>query len=263
MITCRLKGGLGNMMFQIAFLEYEGKKNNFQTGYWNVNQNIQHLNNDKLHNPKLNHATEYLKIFKNFNWHKTAAQPTYENVIPFHSEPFKVADNTSYDGYFQSEQYFPDRNFILNLFQPSEFINQQLVKYNNLLKGVTCSIHVRRGDYLKFGLHAVRDMEYYQKGMHRVGNVDNYLIFSDDLDWCKKNFIGDKFVFIDNEKDYVELFLQSKCTHNIISSSSFSWWGAYLNQGINKKVIGPAQWFTTPKPNGQKENILPERWQLI
>ena len=67
MITCKLKGGLGNMMFQTAFIQYEGFMGNFKTGYWNINQNLQHLNNEKVHNPKLNHATEYLKIFKNFN----------------------------------------------------------------------------------------------------------------------------------------------------------------------------------------------------
>ena len=83
-----------------------------------------------------------------------------------------------------------------------------------------------------------------------------------------KEFIGKKieFHYSDNDKkimglpkDYVEIFLQSKCTHNIISSSSFSWWGAYLNTNTNKKVIGPSQWFTSVKAN----NIIPERWQTI
>ena len=95
--------------------------------------------------------------------------------------------------------------------------------------------------------------------MDVVGEVDRYLVFSDDLEWCKQNFIGDKFIFIENEKDYVELFLQSKCTHNIISSSSFSWWGAYLNKNKDKTVVGPKQWFTVEKRN----DIIPERWETI
>ena len=259
MITCKLKGGLGNMMFQTAFIQYEGFMGNFKTGYWNINQNLQHLNNEKVHNPKLNHATEYLKIFKNFNWPNIPKPPTHRKAIPFHYESFKVTDDTLYDGFFQSEKYFPNKTLILNLFQPSEFINQQLVKYDNLLKGITCSIHVRRGDYLNYSLHAARDIEYYQKGMDRVGEVDKYLIFSDDLDWCKKNFIGDKFIFIDNEKDYVEMFLQSKCTHNIISSSSFSWWGAYLNNNPKGKIVAPKQWFSNNKLN----NIVPDSWIKI
>lgn len=66
--------------------------------------------------------------------------------------------------------------------------------------------------------------------------VDRYLIFSDDIPWCKEHFKGEHFYFIENEKDYVELFLQSKCTHNIISSSTFSWWGAYLNTNLGQRI---------------------------
>ena len=259
MISCRLKGGIGNLMFQIAFIEYEGKMNGFKTGYWNVDAQIKKCNDDKVHNPLLKHADEYLRMFQNFNWPKIIKPPTHTVNAPFHYEPFKITDNTLYDGFFQSEKYFPNRNFIINLFKPSDFVNQQLSKYNKLLKNTTCSIHIRRGDYLKYGLHAVRGMDYFQKGMGVVGEVDKYLIFSDDLEWCKKNFIGDKFYFVENEKDYVEIFLQSKCTHNIISSSSFSWWGAYLNTNINKKVIGPSQWFTSVRPN----NIIPDSWITI
>jgi len=259
MITCRLKGGLGNMMFQLAFVEYEGKMNNFQTGYWNVDTNLKHLNGNIHHNPELTHAYDYLKIFRNFNWPRISNPPTTIKDIPFHYEPFKVTDNIMYDGFFQSEQYFKDRNFILSLFLPSTFVNNKLQKYNFILEGTTCSIHVRRGDYLKYDLHVSREMDYFNKGIAAVGPVDKYLVFSDDIDWCKNNFIGDKFIFIEQEKDYVELFLQSKCTHNIISSSSFSWWGAYLNNKPNRKIIGPKQWFSNTKNN----NIIPESWITI
>lgn len=259
MISCRLKGGLGNMMFQIAFTEYEGMVNNFKTGYWNVDQNINHLNGNVNHCPDLNHAIEYLKIFNRFKWHKINKPPGPTHNVPFHFEGFNVRDNIMYDGFFQSEKYFPNRKFILDLFSPSFFVNEQLNKYNHILEGTTCSIHIRRGDYLKYGLHSVRDISYYKKGMEAVGEVDRYLIFSDDIEWCKNNFKGNNLIFIENEKDYVELFLQSKCTHNIISSSSFSWWGAYLNNKPNRKTVGPKQWFTTHKVN----NIVPESWITI
>jgi hypothetical protein len=259
MISCRLKGGIGNMMFQIAFIEYEGKMNRFETGYWNVDSQIKKLNNDSVHNPPLKHAEEYLEMFHNFKWHKINKPPICKVNVPFHWEPFKITDNTLYDGFFQSEKYFPNRSFILELFKPSDFVNQRLEKYKEILNGVTCSIHVRRGDYLNYGLHAIREMDYFNKGMGIVGDVDKYLIFSDDIKWCKENFVGDKFHFIENEKDYVELFLQSKCTHNIISSSSFSWWGAYLNTNSNKRVVGPKQWFTYEKKN----DIIPDSWITI
>jgi hypothetical protein len=198
-------------------------------------------------------------MFKNFNWPRITTQPARGIDIPFNYEPIIVQDNITYNGFFQSEQYFPDREFILNLFEPSDFINTKLQKYSNLFEGTTCSIHIRRGDYLKYSLHWARDITYYEQGIALVGNVDKYLIFSDDMAWCKTQFIGDHFIFIENEKDYVELFLQSKCNHNIISSSTFSWWGAYLNNKTNCKRIGPAQWFT----NNMANDIVPESWQTI
>ena len=259
MITCRLKGGLGNMMFQIAFIEYEGKMNKFQTGYWNVEQNLNHLNGNVHHNPGLQHAFDYLNIFNKFQWPRISNPPKAKIDVPFHYQTFKVQDNVMYDGFFQSENYFPNRNFILNLFLPSPFVNLKLQKYEHILKGTTCSIHVRRGDYLKYDLHVAREMDYFNRAMAAVGSVDKYLVFSDDIEWCKTQFVGDKFIFIEQEKDYVELFLQSKCNHNIISSSSFSWWGAYLNNKENRKIVGPKQWFSNTKRN----NIIPQSWITV
>jgi hypothetical protein len=71
-----------------------------------------------------------------------------------------------------------------------------------------------------------------------------FLIFSDDIEWCKSNldFIKNK-IFISGNLDYQDLYLMSMCNHNIISNSSFSWWGAWLNNHKNKKVIYPSRWF--------------------
>ncbi len=266
MISCVLKDGIGNMMFMIAYIEYEAKINNYKTGYYNVDQQLQHLNQDVIELPQLNHAFEYLTMFKNFKWHSAKLHlgdgkldlhdHRIYDLVDLKYEPIIVDDNVLYEGFFQSEKYFPDREFVLNLFEPSNKVCTQLQKYNHLFSGTTCSIHVRRGDYLKPGIHIARDLSYYQKGINIIGEVDKYLIFSDDLEWCKKNFIGDEFYFIENEKDYVELFLQSKCTHNIISSSTFSWWGAYLNTGINKKIVAPKKWFK----NDMKNDIVPDSW---
>ena len=200
-----------------------------------------------------------MTIFKNFHW-PTSKPPGPTINCPFTFKKINVINNRVYDGFFQSELYFPDREFILHLFQPSDKIVSSLKKYDELLSGKTCAIHVRRGDFLKkLGLHYCRDFQYYQGGMDKLKEpVDRYLIFSDDIPWCKEHFKGEHFYFIENEKDYVELFLQSKCTHNIISSSTFSWWGAYLNTNLGQR-IGPQQWFANNKPN----DIIPKSWETI
>ena len=90
-------------------------------------------------------------------------------------------------------------------------------------------------------------------------------IFSDDPDWVKKNLsLGEYTTFISSSKGIKnslrpsqELVLMSKCNHHIISNSSFSWWGAYLNQSASKTVLVPDIW-----NNGYiaQPNIAPEEW---
>jgi hypothetical protein len=256
-------GGLGNLMFQIATIEYLGYKHKIKTGYWNLNSQINYLDNDNDHNSSLKHANDYLEMFENFKWPFIDQPPGgFYNFkeVPLHYEPFNVINDTTYSGMFQSEKYFPDRNFILNLFKPSKKIVHKLKKYDNILEGSTCSIHIRRGDYLKRQYNTYPlDINYFQRAVDLIGNVDRYLIFSDDIKWCKEIFLMENTIFIENEKDYVELFLQSKCTHNIISNSTFSWWGAYLNKNPHKKIIAPKAWF---EPN-MKNDIVPDYWVSI
>ena len=80
-------------------------------------------------------------------------------------------------------------------------------------------------------------------------NLKNYyiLIFSDDIQWCKQNIKLDNCIYITSDifDDYEQLYLMSLCDDNIISNSSFSWWGSYLNNNINKKIIAPKIWFGT------------------
>jgi len=172
--------------------------------------------------------------------------------------PYK--NKAIYHGYFQTEKYFTNRNLILNLFEPSDFVLSNLEKYKDILQGNTCAIHVRRGEYSlnPQSKHYTKDMAWYNSAMGII-NAEHYIVFSDDIEYARQNFIGDKFIFVE-DKDYIELFLMSLCKHNIISSSSFSWWGAWLNKNDNKKVIAPAKWFGTIESNYLDIDIVPESW---
>jgi hypothetical protein len=110
-------------------------------------------------------------------------------------------------------------------------------------------MHIRRGDYVDLqNHHPLQPIEYYQKSVNIIGKNMHYLVFSNDIEWCKLNLTKDSLgvkniVYVENMKPYEDLLLMQQCNHNIIANSSFSWWGAWLNSNDNKKVIAPKLWF--------------------
>jgi len=159
------------------------------------------------------------------------------------------------EGYFQSEKYFEDCK---------ETIRREFTFKNQLTYKIppgTCSIHVRRGDYLKLqSHHPLCGMDYYNKAM-KVIEADNYLIFSDDPAWCSNNFKGDQFTVISGNSPEEDMKLMSQCDNNIIANSSFSWWGAWLNSNLDKKVVAPKRWFGQNTLNSS--DLIPSAWVTL
>ena len=266
MIYCNLKGGLGNMMFQIAATISIAKDKQTEASFPNLNPHLDYLNNETQHNPLLNYTKEYktLNIFKDL---KTLSPVKNINTVsyPFYYEQKEINDDVIIDGFFQTEKYFINKDNISKLFKVGNKLNEYLNnKYLNILNYHTTSIHVRRGDYLKFNnIHLPQDLKYYQESINITKqNTEKYLIFSDDIEWCKLKFQGNRFIFIENERDYVELYLMSLCKNNIISNSSFSWWGAWLNSNESKIIISPKQWFGEMIKEDDSD-IIPENWKRI
>jgi len=187
-------------------------------------------------------------------------------TYPFEYTEAKTSDNNIIDGFFQSEKYFVhNRDKILEVLGPKENITDTInERYGNLLKKRTTSIHVRRGDYVRHpNHHPTQTVEYYQEAISKLNDkTDLFLIFSDDIEWCKENLKIENAVYIDNEKDYIELYLMARCDNNIIANSSFSWWGAWLNENEDKVVIGPEKWFGSAI-NHDTKDLLPEKWIKI
>jgi hypothetical protein len=265
MITCELMGKLGNMMFQIATIENMGYRSGLLTGYPHVDKNVADLAKPQACSSEYN-GQEYFKIFKNFDWHKNHDKVMQVNKtinVPFEYTFIVPQDHTCYIGYFQSELYFPDRDFVLNLFEPNDQIKKRLEDYKGIIGTNKASIHVRRGDYIKLNhIYNVLDMDYYNEAMKILGlcGVREYLVFTNDIDWCISNFRGDQFTFI-KEDSFTELFLMGTCTHNIIANSAFSWWGAWLNNNPDRHIIAPKRWFIGGKYKDR--DIIPQNWIKI
>jgi hypothetical protein len=263
-ISIELMGGIGNVLFQIAAIEDMGRRTGIETYYHDIDGFMDYITKKSTWST---HYRELLTIFKNFNWHKNAEdsyEPSAVIKVPFEYTTIFPEPDTRYLGYFQSEAYFQDREFIINLFEPADHVKERVDELYKPFEGLqTCSIHVRRNNYLSLtNIYHVLGMDYYNKAMdwYKPYEIQKYLIFSDDIEWCKNNFISDQFVFI-HDVDYIEMFTMARCVHHIIANSSFSWWGAYLGTHPNKFVVAPDKWFTSTKHN--YKDIVPWHWVKV
>lgn len=158
-------------------------------------------------------------------------------------------------GYFQSEKYFK-ADVVRQLYKITDGLKCQLLKkYSAVLDQCdVIALHVRRGDYLKQPYrHPFVGKRYFIDAIEKLeSDLDRsrlrILICSDDIKWCRsffsqKRFPACEFAFSHEKSPVEDIYLMSLCAHNIICNSSFSWWGAWLNENPRKRVLAPDRWF--------------------
>jgi len=234
-----LRGGLGNYLFQIAASYYISVRDDREMTVDISDISVIH-SPIELYYPNIFRKIKFVSEYVNYTSHEPS-QPIQYSEIP------KTQNNIKLKGYYQNEKYFKLlRKEILDLYEIDLNTLEYLkMKYSNVLPINTCSIHVRRGNYVnRSDFHPLQTIDYYKTAISIIGEDEHYLIFSDDIGWCKENlnFIKNK-TYIDGNLDYQDLYLMSMCNNNIIANSSFSWWGSWLNKNKNKKVIYPSKWF--------------------
>jgi hypothetical protein len=251
MIGALLQGGLGNQMFQIATTVALAKRNNDEACF-----NFDYCSTPLQGNPSNKYKDELFSKICNRN---DVRFSSLYNEPKFSYTEIPYQENLLLRGYFQSPKYFLDfEKEIKELFTLPKNI---WFPFKKNITNLT-SVHVRRGDYIKLqNYHNLCPKEYYLKAMEMMGDVD-FIFVSDDMNWVKENFKGDNIFYSDSSEELLDLTLMSICDNNIISNSSFSWWGAFLNDNPNKKVIAPSNWFG---PEGPKDtqDIYPTEWITI
>jgi hypothetical protein len=286
MLLVNLTGGLGNQMFQYSFAKalqakgYEVKLDisTFETYTLHGGFGLEHYSitipiasKEELLPYKTNFLT---RIGRKLNLsHKKLMG---EKTLLFQKELLSPPDNTSLYGYFQSEKYFnPLRHTILEEFTVKAPLSPYSTSIEKTIQtaGDTASIHIRRGDYItdskahKF--HGICGLDYYEEAISLLESKFkemHYFIFSDDIEWVKNNLSLKNATYIENNPSKIpheDIYLMSLCHHNIIANSSFSWWGAWLNQNSKKMVIAPKRWFADDKMAQQSHDIVPESWSRI
>jgi hypothetical protein len=237
MIITKLQGGLGNQLFQWAYGKSLAVKHNT-----NLFLDTSFYSNQIGNTPR----SYELNKFPNFNHQNTEVEPKSTIKVNdnfYHNELSYNQDyNYELDGFWQSEKYFLNiSDLVREQLQPTNQIIEKLKKHIN---GNSISLHIRRTDYVTSnGYHPVQSIDYYNKALEIIGDYDQLLIFSDDINWCKENLNYKNMVFIENQTNIEDMWLMSLCKHNIIANSSFSWWGAWLNKNEDKIVIAPKNWF--------------------
>jgi hypothetical protein len=252
---------LGSQMGNYAALYALSKKMNseivFIEKYLNIGKKVKLFDafnlNVEIKNELLNLSTYYVK-------------DVLKDEQAFNLNP---NENWDFSGWFHSYHYWHEyRNDLLKIFKFKDEINKiaqnniSIIKQDSSLPIV--SMHIRRCDYLQVSSLNLNPY-YYESAINiLLDKINNFkvLVFSDDIEWCKQNISGNNIYYSDNNTNYVDMCMMSLCDHNIIANSTFSWWGAYLNQNSNKIIICPEDYIgeSSPEYLFLNKNYYPQDW---
>lgn len=284
MVSVKLQGGLGNQLFQIftciayslthkvSFrlpLEKEDKtsaKGDLRPTYWKslLSRLIPFLSSDRnIYFPNV--------IF-------------YQQGFHYSPIPTNIDPDTQFIGYFQSDKYFDHQREnilkMLNINEIQEKIKERFHMYFDQENTTVISMHFRLGDYKHLsGFHDVIPLEYYKKALDYMlekidGNVRVILFGEKQDEHILKGNKEELERYTENKNiefiqcgfdihDYDQMILMSLCDHNIIANSSFSWFGAYLNENKEKMVTYTRKWFGDRLSGYKLDDLWPETWKCI
>jgi len=287
MITCRLCGGLGNQLFQIFTTIAYALKCSRPFFFLNNKQLGNGLNGSTIRYTYWETLFTYLKPFLKNKDQIPELSLIYEKEFTYKEIPefFEKNMGILLVGYFQSPKYF-DRcknviNKILKIDLKRLVLKEKIKEKIDFENNIIISMHFRFGDYKNYPdtYQLLNDIYYDRSLLYIINQFDiidkkfKVLYFCEDdsllesekiIDELKKRYNG----LINFERadpmlsDWEQLLLMSLCHHNIIANSTFSWWGAYLNQNVGKIVCYPNEWFN-PIQNKDTSDLFLEDWIKI
>lgn len=247
-------GRIGNQMFQYAALVGISKNRGFDFcipnhSQYNFREEFEDSSGRSIHH-------QLQKSFKlsylNGRYGLVDGSIIQLNQHHFCEELFnECPDNSTLEGYFESYKYFENCEDELRLdFQFHDDLLEESKKFykkNSIKKSV--SIIVRRGDFLLYpDCHPVCSLDYYKSCIDFFGDRQ-FVIISDDIEWCKSQeiFNGNNFYFVEEQNKFLksvyDLCVSSLSDDFIISNSTFAWWISWLGKNKDKKVFAPDPWF--------------------
>lgn len=294
MICIQLSGGLGNQMFQYACgrsLAYKHQTDLvFDVSRLNKQRitrgitirsfelDIFKINASEVSKKDLKKLKPFIyRIVNTFNIKiglKGIQTLKYfiENKYSYNAGIEQTTIDCFLSGYWQSPRYFQAIDTMLrDEFKfPTALNNVNHEWMDAILNTNSVGLHIRRTDFvnnISHDIHGICSMEYYKSAIEFISDKIKdpfFFIFSDDIEWAKENLkLTYPCSFISGNKgnkSYIDMQLMSACKHNIIANSSFSWWGAWLNNYQDKIIIAPNSWFTDETMNSQIMDLIPKEW---
>lgn len=282
MLIVKIKGGVGNQLFQYAFGRQLAINNrttlNLDNSFFENVKQHRSYNLGKFNliykNAPTKDVSKYRKanhplINKFLNSITLNFSVYVERKVKGFDQRWLQKKNGYFEGYWQSEQYFKEirANLLeeITLKEISGRVKELATKIENCN---AISIHIRKTDYLNAAnqnIYADCSINYYKSAIDEMlAQVEKpvFYLFSDDFEWVEKNLaIQQPHVFMIDNSAEEDLYLMSICKHHIIANSTFSWWGAWLNKSLTKKIIAPKYWFK--KNSLTNQDIIPENWLKI
>lgn len=289
MVIVRLKGGMGNQMFQYALgvqlaarlkaklklevgsLLYRNKGQDFV--YRDYDLRVFKVKDDFLVRPEILRPIMNLRVKPLSQLVRKGTTRKYEVVkeAHFHYDPAILSspkEELIYDGWFQSPKYFAgverqireDFNYRLPLLPNSGELLKRIEASNSIC------LNVRRGDFLTTAVLNATNQAYFLRAADYLGreiSEPRFFVFSDDVAWCRENIILDyPTEFVGHEHGGWKFGnyhrLMRSCRHFIIPNSTFAWWAAWLNTGKDKIVVAPENWFVGDEYDAS--DLVPEEW---
>ena len=254
------QGGLGNQLFQYSML-CRLREKGYHVKYLN---DAQYSHNGFEIERYFIIDMEECSVLRKKQFHLLKKLSRYLGDSLFSDENHFDESKTFQVGYWQDKIYLSKENNIHFKKLPIGMKNYSILK--RIVDEVSVSIHIRRGDYLQpphnKRFAGICTKEYYETAIQIVEKKYRnplYLIFSNDMEWVKKNFEipQSRCIFVDwntGNNSIFDMYLMSKCRANILANSTFSYWGAKL--GKHHFVVYPSKWFQDiPAPN-----IFPSDW---
>jgi hypothetical protein len=292
-VMVRLMGGLGNQLFQYAagrrLSIWHGAEMKLDISSFQSDPNRSYSLGCFRINAEIATPKEISRFTRSpGNRMLRVACRAFEKCRPYYRRHVMIEPGVGYDanifrtrrdvylaGYWQSEKYFKGiEELIRNECALTQSLSDDTRHTLDRIASVpSVSVHIRRGDYVTVQttnrFHGCLEKAFYTACMDRMRRIvseAHFFIFSDDSPWAVKHFGDDPDVTVvthntTSDRCHEDLFLMAHCEHSIISNSTFSWWGAWLNRNPSKIIMAPEQWCLDPR--GQNEDLIPETWERV